>query len=276
VPARPVDRDSPLPLWAQVQTDLRRRLARGEFSETFPPEKMICEQYAISRNTVRQALRALRAEGLVIAERGRMPRLPGPAEISQPLGTLYSLFASAEANGIRQSSVVRTLDVRADGLIAVRLGLEESTPLLYLERLRLADEQPLALDRVWLPAELARPLLAADFTHTSLYRELENRTGTRLDGGHEQIEAVVPTPAERALLDCPPHVGAFSIARQASAQGRRVEWRQTLVRGDRFVFRSEFSARAGLQLSLSTRHRADSGPSTTSTAVPLVSTSQGR
>jgi GntR family transcriptional regulator len=263
-----------LPLWAQVQSDLRRRLARGEFTEAFPPEKAVGEQYVVSRNTVRQALRALRTEGLVVAERGRMPRLSGPAEITQPMGTLYSLFASAAANGMRQSSVVRTLDVRADGVIAVRLSLEESTPLLYLERLRLADEEPLALDRVWLPADLARPLLAADFTHTSLYQELEARTGTRLDGGHEQIEAVVPTSAERALLDCPPQVAAFSIVRQASAQGRRVEWRQTLVRGDRFVFHSEFSARAGLRLSLSTQHRAD-GTSAAVTPVPLASASRG-
>jgi GntR family transcriptional regulator len=248
-----VDRRNPLPLWAQIQKDLRRRLARGEFRDAFPPEKLIGEQYAVSRNTVRQALRALRAEGLVIAERGRMPRLSGDAEIVQPLGTLYSLFTSAEANGMQQSSVVRKLDIRADGVIAVRLGLEESTPLLYLERLRLARDEPLALDRVWLPASLARPLLDVDFTHTSLYPELEQRTGTRCDGGQERIEAVVPTPAERLLLDCPARVGAFSILREVTAQGRPVEWRQTLVRGDRFVFHSEFSPERGLSVALATQ-----------------------
>lgn len=256
MPPRAVDRRNPLPLWAQIQKDLRRRLARGEFEDSFPPEKLISQEYSVSRNTVRQSLRALRAEGLVIAERGRMPRLSGPTEITQPLGTLYSLFTSAEASGMRQSSVVRKLDIRADGVIAVRLGLEESTPLLYLERLRLADEEPLALDRVWLPGELARPLLDADFTHTSLYGELEARTGIRCDGGHERIEAVVPTASERTILACPAQVGAFSVIREVTAQGRPVEWRQTLVRGDRFVFDAKFSPELGLRVNLATQSSA--------------------
>jgi GntR family transcriptional regulator len=244
-------------------------LARDEFRESFPPEKLISEQYSVSRNTVRQALQGLRAEGLVIAERGRMPRLSDPAEITQPLGTLYSLFASAEANGMRQSSVVRKLDIRADGVIAARLGLEESTPLLYLERLRLAAEEPLALDRVWLPAELARPLLDADFTHTSLYGELEARTGIRCDGGHECIEAVVPTPAERTILACPAQVGAFSIVREVTTQGRPIEWRQTLVRGDRFVFRAEFSPELGLRVALATQPVSTSADRRPKQAPPL-------
>jgi len=246
--ARVLDRTSPLPLWAQIQKDLRRRLSRGEFDRAFPGEKALIAQYGVSRNTVREALRALRAEGLVTAERGRPPRLSRPTEIQQPLGALYSLFASVEAAGLHQSSVVRRLDVRADGVIAVRLGLEESTPLLHLERLRLAAGEPLALDRVWLPASFAEPLLAADFTHTSLYDELAARTGIRLDGGCEQIRAVVPTAREAVILYCPDGVAAFSIERRGMAGGRTIEWRQTLVRADRFGFCAEFSARGGYQL----------------------------
>jgi GntR family transcriptional regulator len=82
---------------------------------------------------------------------------------------------------------------------------------LYLERRRLAGDEPLALDRVWLPASLAKPLLEADFTHTSLYAEQTQRTGIRLDHAH----------------------------------GTPVEWRHTLVRGDRFALTAEFSAGSG-------------------------------
>ncbi|NMH97594.1 GntR family transcriptional regulator [Pseudonocardia acidicola] len=248
--AHAVDRNSPLPLWAQIQEDLRRRLSAAEFDRAFPGEKALVQQYEVSRNTIREALRALRAEGLVTAERGRAPRLSRPAEIEQPLGALYSLFASVEAAGMRQSSIVRKLDVRADGVIAARMHLEESTPLVYLERLRLAGEEPLALDRVWLPASIAEPLLEADFTHTSLYGELAARTGVRLQGGREQIHAVVPTTTEAEILRCPDRVAAFSIERTGLAAGRCVEWRQTLVRGDRFGFRAEFSARGGYQLGI--------------------------
>lgn len=251
MPARAVDRDGPLPLWSQVQQDLRRRASRGEFDELFPAENALVSQYDVSRNTVREALRALREEGLVTAERGRAPRLVRGREIQQPVGALYSLFASVRSAGLSQRSVVRRLEVQADGIVAARLGLEESTPLVYLERLRLADEEPLAVDRVWLPASIGAPLLEADFTNTSLYDELAARAGIRLKGGEEQIRAVFPSPPERDLLGCDATTAAFAIERVGRVGIQVVEWRQTLVRGDRFVFRADFSA-AGYHLAVVT------------------------
>ncbi|MEU4804714.1 GntR family transcriptional regulator [Actinosynnema sp. NPDC023587] len=239
---RALDRSGALPLWRQLQDDLVSRLRAGEFDVGFPGELSLVDEYGVSRYTVRQALQRLRADGLVVAERGRQPRVSPAADVEQPLDTLYSLFASVEAAGLEQRSVVRVLDVRADGVVADRLDLEGSTPLVYLERLRLADGAPFAIDRAWLPADLARPILTADFTHTSLYAVLTERTGVRLDTSREDIRAVVPTPAERALLECGPDVACLSLHRQGRAGGRPVEWRHTVVRGDRFAVTAEFTA----------------------------------
>ncbi|MBF5034045.1 GntR family transcriptional regulator [Micromonospora sp. ANENR4] len=256
--ARPVDRVGPLPLWAQVHADLIRRIDNGEFAMAFPGELALIDEYGVSRHTVREALRRLREDGVVVAERGRPPRLAGTAEIEQPVGALYSLFASVEAAGLEQRSIVRKLDVRADGVVAVRLGLEESTPLVYLERIRLAGDEPLAVDRVWLPCAVAAPLLDADFTHTALYTELAARCGVRLTGGREHIRAVVPTRAERDQLGIDQTVAAFAVERLAGRHGRPLEWRTTLVRGDRFTVSAAFSARTGYQLALA-GHTGHSG-----------------
>jgi GntR family transcriptional regulator len=245
-----LDRQSPMPLWAQLHADLQRRLRAGAFTGSFPGELALVAEYQVSRQTVRAALRELRAEGVVVAERGRRPRLAEPAVITQPLGALYSLFASVEAAGLRQTSIVRARDLRADGVVADRLGLEASTPLFRLERLRLADGEPLALDTVWLPADLGAPLLDADLTHTSLYDELAARTGVRIEDGREHISAVVPTLAERRHLEITPTTGALVIRRLGYAAGRPVEWRHTLIRGDRFSLLAEFSARTGYRLTL--------------------------
>jgi GntR family transcriptional regulator len=245
---RTLDRVGSDPLWRQLRDELLTRLNAGEFAEHFPGELALVEEYGVSRHTVRQALRQLRADGVVVAERGRQPRVATPPEIEQPMGALYSLFASVEAAGLTQHSVVRAFDTRADALVAERLDLESSTPLIYLERLRLAGDEPLAVDRVWLPASLAAPLLKADFAHTSLYAELTARTGVRLDHGREDVHAVIPTAAERTQLQCAHDVAAFSINRLSHAQGRPVEWRHTLVRGDRYALTAEFSAGAGYRL----------------------------
>jgi len=246
--AGPLDRRSPLPLWAQLRADLLRRLEAGAFDAAFPGEMALVADYGVSRHTVRSALRELRAEGVVLAERGRRPRLAGQPAITQPLGALYSLFASVESAGLRQTSIIRARELCADGVVADRLGREASTPLFRLERLRLADGEPLALDTVWLPADIAAPLLDADFTHTALYDELAARAGVRLDGGREDIHGVVPTRAEQRLLGIGPATGALEIRRLGYAAGRPVEWRHTLIRGDRFCLLAEFSARTGYRL----------------------------
>jgi GntR family transcriptional regulator len=252
--ARPLDRHSPMPLWAQLRDELRRRLQAGAFAEAFPGELALVEEYAVSRHTVRSAMRELRAEGLVVAERGRRPRLAGHTAITQPLGALYSLFASVESAGLRQASIVRARDVCADGVVADRLQLEASTPLFRLERLRLAAGEPLALDTVWLPAGIAAGLLDVDFTHTALYDELASRAGVRISGGRESIRAVAPTRAQQRLLSIPATAGALAIDRLGYAGGQPVEWRHTLIRGDRFSLVAEFSPRSDYQFQMDSRY----------------------
>lgn len=250
VGARQLRRTPGTTLWQQLRADLQRRLSEGEFTDLFPGELDLQAEYGVSRHTVREALRALRDEGLVTARRGRAPRLGEVAELTQPLGALYSLFNSVESADMRQQSVVRRLDIRADAHVAVRLGLEESAPLVYLERLRLADGRPLAFDCAWLPASIASPLLTADFSHTALYDELDSRCGVRLTGGHEQIRAVIPTAAQRRLLEIDSSTAAMRVDRTGTANGVYVEWRTTLIRGDRFTVLADFSTRSGYKVNL--------------------------
>ncbi|MGV9710080.1 GntR family transcriptional regulator [Gordonia sp. NPDC003424] len=244
-------------LWQQLREDLLNRVADGEFADAFPGEWELRSEYGVSRHTVREALRALRQEGVVTAERGRRPRLAGQTEITQPVGALYSLFESVESQHLHQRSVVRRLDQRRDAHAAVRLGLEESTPLIYLERLRLAGDSPLALDCAWLPAEIARPLLDVDFTHTSLYEELSTRCDVRLTGGHENIRAIIPTTAQRRLLDIDANTAVMRVERTGQLDGTPVEWRITAIRGDRFSVQADFSARTGYTAQFAA---ASSGP----------------
>jgi GntR family transcriptional regulator len=236
------------PLWSRVEADLRHRIDTGEFTDAFPGEHALAQEYGISRHTTREALRRLREEGLVSATRGRAPRVAPERVIEQPVGALYSLFASVEAAGHRQTSVVRALDVRTDADVAERLGLPPESELLHLARLRLSDDEPLALDDVWLPAEGTRALLDADFSRTALYDELAERCGVRLTGGHEQVRAVVPDPEQARLLQLPEGEAALCIDRAGEVGGRPFEWRRTLVRGDRFALTARFTPREGYRL----------------------------
>jgi len=103
-------------------------------------------------------------------------------------------------------------------------------------------------------------LLEADFTHAALYDELAARTGVRVDGGREHIRGVVPTAAEQRVLGTPPSTGALLTSRLGFAAGRPVEWRRTLVRGDRFSLLAEFSARTGYRLAPDDRYPVPGTP----------------
>jgi GntR family transcriptional regulator len=224
-----------MPLWAQVLDDMRRRLASGEFSLGFPPERELVEQYDVSRHTMREAMRRLHNEGLIDRERGR-----GTFVREQPLeqrtGALYSLFKSIEDQGFVQRSVVLALEHRRDPEIASQLELPANTWFVHLHRVRKAADTPIAIDELWLPANLAKPLLEVDFEHTGVYKELDERCGIRPGAGWERLHPVMPNKDERALLDLPPKEPAFLIERFTSVGGRPLEWRRSVVRGDLYSF----------------------------------------
>ncbi|MPZ72975.1 MAG: UTRA domain-containing protein [Nitriliruptorales bacterium] len=243
----PLDRSSPMPLWSQLFEDLNRRLAAGAFTDHFPGEHQLVADYGVSRHTVREALRRLREDGILESTRGRATRVHLP-EFEQPVGALYSLFRVVESHGLEQRSEVREFDVRSDVRAARHLQLDDDAELVYLERLRLAGDEPLALDHTWMPREIADAVLDVDFSHSGLYDELASRAGTRLTGGREHIEATVPTPAQRRILKIDRTVAVFSIERQGCLDNRPVEWRETLVRGDRFSFSAQWAPRSGYQI----------------------------
>lgn len=250
---RTVDRGSPIPLWSQVLEDLRARLADGEFDDRFPTDQELMDSYGVSRHTARDAVRRLADEGLVDRERGRGTFVRSRS-IEQPLGALYSLFQSIEAQGFEQRSRVLTLEERTDAEAAAVLGVATDEPLIFLERVRLCDDEPIAVDCSWLAASIASPLLGVDFSHTSLYRELAGRCGVAPTQGRERIEPVLPTEAQRQLLGIGRRQSVFAIERLALAGDRPLEWRHSVVRGDRFAFVARWS---GHEVATALEHSGD-------------------
>jgi GntR family transcriptional regulator len=239
VDSRLIDRAAPLPLWAQVLDSLRERMARGEFAERFPTDSELVAQYTVSRQTVREAVRRLSDEGRLERTRGRGTRV---TTFEQVAGSLESLYEQVRRQHGSQQSEVRSRAALTDPSVAARLGLAPDAELVHIERLRLADGEPLALDRAWLPATLARPLLSADLTDTGLYVELVRRCGIEDLHGRERIRPLVPSRADREALAVPAGEAVFSIERLTlSGTERPVEWRHTLVRGDRYTISIESS-----------------------------------
>lgn len=112
----------------------------------------------------------------------------------------------------------------------------------------MADGEPLTLDRAWLLRSIAGPLMEADFSHSGLYDELAALTGTRLTGGHEVITATLPDAATRQALAIPSGCAAMEVRRTGCLLEQPVEWRETVIRGDRFSVTARWSAEDGFRM----------------------------
>lgn len=241
-----------MPLWAQLEADLRARLDAGEFDKGFPTDAQLVSRYDVSRHTVREAIRHLNKTGILRRERGR-GTVVNRAEFEQPLGGLYSLFRSIEAAGVNQRSTVLDVGVVQSPEAASHLELDEDTDFFFLERIRYAAEQPLAVDRAWLPLKLAEPLLTADFSHTALYDELERACGIRPNRGWERLTPVLPSFADRERLKLKRNDSAFFLERLGQRDTENIEWRTTTIRGDRYRFVADWSSNDGGGMQLRAR-----------------------
>lgn len=243
VDARAADSAPRRPLWASIGADLAERVARGEFADGFPGELELAETYGVSRGTIRNALRPLRETGSVTAARGKKPRVI-VGGMGSTFGPVYSLVASVQESGMSQRSVVLDRRIVTDPVTAGLLSLPPTEELLKLSRLRLADDEPFAVDHVWLPADRVRPLLDVDFAETALYKELRERCGITVDGGLEELRADTATPLDVERLGCALGAPMFRIQRIGYHRGTAIELRCSHILGDRYSVTATFGAGA--------------------------------
>jgi GntR family transcriptional regulator len=242
--ALPLDRGSPIPLWAQLEAELRRRLMSGEFTYRFPTDRELVDTYKVSRHTARDAVDRLCTDGLLERRRGRGTFIR--QELEHPAGALFSLFRAVEAHGAKQTIVVRAMIECTDPAAAEQLELDSSAPLVLIDRMRFADGEPLVIDKVWLPADVGRQLMSADLTQGVIYHHLARLCDITVVAGWERIRPTIPTPEDHEALQMPEGTAVFRIERLGRTADRRIEWRVSIVRGDRYSFVTNWDPRTGV------------------------------
>ena len=232
-----LDMNDPMPLWAQLAAELRRRLGAGEFDDRFPTEAELVASFAVSRATVREAIRRLRGEGLLDARRGSGTFVVRRQLDAPILGTAGLAQAITAAGLMETSRVLRVEEGPAGDTVAHALGTDSTAIVQWVERVRYADGEPLALDLSALAINAAqrRAFAGGDLSQGSLYSVLEVLCGLRITGGSEWLRAVTCNQGERKLLRPGRGEGVFEVERVAYAGDRPIEWRRSLVRGRGYV-----------------------------------------
>jgi GntR family transcriptional regulator len=233
----PLDKNSFIPLYFQIQARLLKQIQSGQLQagDLLPGEEDLCRLYGVSRMTARQSLQALKHQGLVRSEKGRGTFVIQP-KVEKQIAHLSGFSAEMRSLGMKPSSrILAQATKAASPEIALRLGVSPGLPLLELHRLRLADALPLAIEHVWLSLAEFPGIEKIDFTRFSLYETLRERYGIRVGSADEIIEARTPTRREAKLLEISPRLSLLVISRTIrTVQGKPVEASLSLYRGDRY------------------------------------------
>jgi GntR family transcriptional regulator len=200
LPSMAIDRRSPIPFYFQLTGFLTREIERGRWKvgERLPSEPAMCEQFGVSRTTVRQALHALQSQGLVRREKGRGTFVAQPRTGAWLLQSAHGFYEEAERGGHAVRSRVRGRDLEPlPEWASAALHLEHGAEGVTVERLRWMDDRLVMFVVSHFPASV-EALLDADLEHSSLYRVLEERLGLVVSGGRRIVEA---TRADRELAE---------------------------------------------------------------------------
>lgn len=217
-----------------------KRVLIDEFTRTLPPghaippERTLAETFQTSRTTVRQALQELVAEGQLERFQGSGTFVAKP-KVSQLL-QLTSHTEDMRAQGLEPSSQLLGVDtIRADAPLAERLKIRRGMRVVKIERLRMANQEPMAIETTHL-AEKRFPALASRFAEgSSLYELLSAEYGVDLADAEETIETAVADPFEADLLKTEVGMPLLMLSRHSFDQdGQPVEWVRSVYRGDRY------------------------------------------
>ncbi|HZE49674.1 MAG TPA: GntR family transcriptional regulator [Jatrophihabitantaceae bacterium] len=235
VPTMRIDRSSPIPLYFQVTAQLEAAIDSGALSpgDRLPNEIDLAGSLGLSRPTMRRALEELVDKGLLVRKRGYGTEVAN-TRVHRRV-ELTSLYDDLDAAGQSPTTEVLKLDpARVNAAAAAAIGADASTPLVYVERLRLAEGRPLAVMHNWLPptyADVSKEQLVGD----GLYRILRSR-GVQPQVAKQRITARSANQREARLLKIRRGQPLIAMQRTAyDADGQAIEFGDHVYRADGYA-----------------------------------------
>lgn len=230
------------PLYEQLRQILRELATSDEFhqGDRFLTERQISERFDVSRVTANKALASLVAEGLLSIRKGVGTFVAETVSDSRFPSAATSFTNKTLAAGKRPSTKVLRFEATSaeqmPARVRQRLPLQAGEPMIVLERLRLADEAPMILERHFLRAQFLPGFTAHDAA-PSLYDTLAKKYRLPLAVMDERIRSVVIAGGNARLLGVPDgSPGLLMLFMPFLEDGTPLYTAEVLYRADAYEF----------------------------------------
>lgn len=209
-----------------------------------PSERVLGETFGVSRITIRRALSELELEGFLYRVQGKGAFVRDD-KIPQPLAKLSSFSEDMASRRMDPGSRILALEtVPAGRFIAGKLALQPEDNVVMLKRLRLADNEPMAIETCYLGMRIGTIVAEKMTDFRSLYRLITEECGVTLVSAEESIEVIPLKSYEMALLNAASAPYALFFTRLTfDDQGQPVEYVESKYRGDRYRLQTKLTFR---------------------------------
>ncbi len=232
----------PIPLYYQLELNLRERIERGEFAPgaALPREDQLCDYYGVSRITVRRALDDLTQQGLIVRRRGIGSFVSNPEQgvKSSLSGSLPEFFASAALMTVQRLGMSAQSPPRD---VRTTFGLATDENAWLLTAVGSLDDEPVAYLEIWFPSEIGERISQDQWEpHMPVIRHVERAMELRVTRAEQLVEPAAAGKPAAGYLGVDPDTPLLRVRRTYYAGVRPIELALVRYHPERYRYEIEF------------------------------------
>ena len=239
-----IDPDNPIPKYLQISGWIKDLIQSGRYEKggILPSEVELARICQVNRNTLRQAISALTAAGILRKEKGlgTFVCAETPLAIKHRLKSISSFSDDLRELGIKENTkIIKQGEEDAKEAVARKLILGPSGRVVVIRRLRTGNETPFIYEESYLPYHTFKEILGMDLTG-SMYQIIFERFNVTLARSDQTIQAVNLKGRVASYLNVPENTAAFFMESLTYDENNiPVELLHSYYRGDKYVFEVE-------------------------------------
>lgn len=228
------------PLYGQLVDELKESIEKEhQAHDLLPSERELAEIHGVSRTTVRLALQELENLGFIYKKHGKGTFVSGVSDSILNLTGAYSFTEQMKSLGKEPSTkILEFLVVESNNYLSEQLGVHKGSQLIKIKRLRLADREPMMLERTYLPYKRFEGLTSEMLEEKPMYDVFYDTYNQRIKYAEEEFYASIVSDKDAEYIEVPICSAALNLVRKTVNQENEIiEYTLSVARADQFRYK---------------------------------------